>query len=96
MESVTCRLLLTECTIWTEDAFFSRSGNFNRIWQLLRFQDNPVTVSGYKQGWGRGLQRQWFGGLWKLGGDVVMLELWSVSTNKFWGKEPAIVLLSVT
>ena len=49
---------------------FSRSGNFNSIWQLLRLQDNPVTVSGYGQESGWGYQRRWFG---DLGGDVVML-----------------------
>lgn len=73
MKLVTRRLLLTECTIWREDAFFSGSGHFNSIWQLLLFQDNPVTVSCYRQEWGWGYQRPRFGGLLKLGGDVVML-----------------------
>lgn len=49
---------------------FSRSGNFNSIWQLPRFQDDPVTVSGYGQERGWGYQRRRFG---DLGGDVVML-----------------------
>lgn len=56
MELVTWRLLLTECKIWKENAFFSRPGNFNSVWQLLHFQDNPVTVSGYRQGWGSGTE----------------------------------------
>lgn len=72
--------------------FFSRSGNFNSIWQLLHFQDNPVTVSGYRQGWGSGTERKNLVACWNW---VEMLS-WSVSTNKLERNKPVIVLLSVT
>lgn len=75
MERVTWGLLWSECTIWREDAFFfSGSGNFNSIWQLLGCQDNPVTVSGYGQGWGTGAPEatRW----WLCWNWVEMLSCW--------------------
>lgn len=51
---------------------FPRSGNFNSIWQLLHLQDNPVTISGYRQRQGWRCWRQWFGGLLKLAEDVML------------------------
>lgn len=51
---------------------FSRSGESNSVWQLLHFQDNPVTFLVVGRG-GRGVPKKMVGSLLKSGGGVVVL-----------------------
>lgn len=62
--------------------YFSRSGNFNSIWQLLHFPDNPVTVSGYGQGWGAGVPKARLWSLAEIGWKCCHVGApWSASTE---------------